>query len=293
MTSSHGRKSRARERAAARVPRTLPPTRAPSTSTTPARPTRTSSRPSPSGGEWKPRRTCELRPGWSARAALFEPLRWRRPRKVFVNSMSDIGHARVPTEFVARAFATMALAPQHQFQVLTKKPRRLRRLLESQKFVDAVWTEMERLSEDDAVPLARPVREDVRKRAANWNALSSWPLPNVWIGTSIESDEYCWRADELRGIPAAVRFLSLEPLLGPVPSLELSRIDWVIVGGESGPAHRALDLAWVRDIRDQCVDLRVALFFKQVGGLTSKAGCRLLDGRTWDEYPATADVVGV
>jgi protein gp37 len=225
--------------------------------------------------------------------ALFEPLRWRRPRKVFVNSMSDIGHARVPAGFVARTFATMALAPQHQFQVLTKRPRRLRRLLESQKFVDAVWTEMEGLSEDDAVPLARSVREDVRKRVANWNALSSWPLPNVWIGTSIESDEYCWRADELRGIPAAVRFLSLEPLLGPVPSLELSQIGWVIVGGESGPAHRALDLAWVRDIRDRCVDLRVALFFKQVGGLTPKAGGRLLDGRTWDECPATADVVGV
>ena len=133
----------------------------------------------------------------------------------------------------------------------------------------------------------------MRKRAANWNALSSWPLPNVWIGTSIESDEYCWRADELRGIPAAVRFLSLEPLLGPVPSLELSRIDWVIVGSESGPAHRALDLAWVRDIRDRCVNLRVALFFKQVGGLTPKAGGRLLDGRTWDEYPATTDLVGV
>ncbi|MDQ1051981.1 DUF5131 family protein [Streptomyces sp. V4I2] len=225
--------------------------------------------------------------------ALFEPLRWRRPRKVFVNSMSDIGHARVPTEFVVRTFATMALAPQHQFQVLTKRPRRLRHLLESQKFVDAVWTEMERLSADDAVPLSRLVREGVRKRVANWNALSSWPLPNVWIGTSIESDEYCWRADELRGVPAAVRFLSLEPLLGPVPSLELSRIDWVIVGGESGPAHRPLDLAWVRDIRDRCVDLRVSLFFKQVGGLTPKAGGRLLDGRTWDEYPATADVVGV
>ncbi|QKV97206.1 phage Gp37/Gp68 family protein [Streptomyces sp. NA02950] len=224
--------------------------------------------------------------------SLFDPLRWRRPRKVFVNSMSDIGHARVPREFVARIFATMALAPQHQFQVLTKRPRRLRYLLESQKFVDAVWVEMERLSTDGAVPLPRPVREDVRKRVANWGALSPWPLSNVWVGTSIESDEYCWRADELRGIPAAVRFLSLEPLLGPVPSLELSGIDWVIVGGESGSAHRPLDLAWVRDIRDRCVELRVALFFKQVGGLTPKAGGRLLDGRTWDEYPAAAAVVG-
>jgi protein gp37 len=211
---------------------------------------------------------------------------------VFVNSMSDIGHARVPTEFVFRTFATMALAPQHQFQVLTKRPRRLRHLLESQKFVDAVWAEMEQLSADDAVPLTRPLREDVHTRVANWNALSPWPLPNVWIGASIESDEYCWRADEPRGIPAAVRFLSLEPLPGPVPSLELSGIDWVIVGGESGPANRPLDLTWVRDIRDRCVDLQVALFFKQVGGLTPKAGGRLLDGRTWNEYPATADVTG-
>ena len=207
--------------------------------------------------------------------------------------MSDIGHARVSAEFVVRSFATMALAPQHQFQVLTKRPRRLRGLLESQRFVDALWTEMQRLSQDGAVLLARAVREDVRKRVAIWNALSSWPLPNVWIGTSIESDEYCWRADELWGTPAAVRFLSLEPLLGPVPSLELSRIDWVIVGGESGPAHRALDLACVGDIRGQCVDLRVSVFFKQVGGLTPKAGGRLLDGRTWDEYPDTVDVVGV
>jgi protein gp37 len=127
---------------------------------------------------------------------------------------------------------------------------------------------------------------------ANWNVLSPWSLPNVWIGTSIESDEYCWRADELRGVPAAVRFLSLEPLLGPVPSLELSGIDWVIVGGESGSAHRPLDWAWVRDIRDRCVDLRVAVFFTQVGGRTPKAGGRLLDGRSWDEYPATAAVEG-
>jgi hypothetical protein len=129
---------------------------------------------------------------------------------------------------------------------------------------------MERLSADDAIPLARLVHEDVRKRVANWNALSQWPLSNVWIGTSIESDEYCWRADELRDIPVAIRFLSLEPLLGSVPSLELSGIDWVIIGGESGSAHRPLDSAC--DIRDRCVDLRVALFFKQVGWLAPKAG---------------------
>jgi protein gp37 len=213
-------------------------------------------------------------------------LRWRRPRKVFVNSMSDIGHARVPTAFVARIFATMALGPQHQFQVLSKRPRHLRHLLESQTFVDAVWAEMERLSHDDTVPLARAVRENVRMHAANWNALSPWPLPNVWIGTSIESDEYCWRADEVRRTPAALRFLSLEPLLGPLPSLDLTEIDWVIVGGESGPDFRPLDLGWVRDLRDRCVSMRIPLFFKQIGGLTPKAGGRLLDGRTWDQYPA-------
>jgi len=112
-----------------------------------------------------------------------------------------------------------------------------------------------------------------------------WPLDNVWIGTSIESDEYSWRADELRRAPAAIRFLSLEPLLGPLPSLDLTGIDWVIVGGESGPEHRPLALDWARDIRDRCVDQGVALFFKQVGGRTPKAGGRQLDGRTWDQLP--------
>jgi protein gp37 len=213
--------------------------------------------------------------------ALTEPLRWRKPRLVFVNSMSDVGHVRISSDFVVRIFATMALAPQHQFQVLTKRPRRLRHLLNSQQFVDRVWAEMERLSADDTVPLARLVRQ----RVANWNALSPWPLRNVWIGTSIESDDYCWRADEVREVPAVVRFLSLEPLLGPLPSLDLTGIDWTIVGGESGPNHRPLELDWVRDIRDRCADQRIALFFKQVGGLTPKAGGRVLDGRTWDEFP--------
>lgn len=113
-----------------------------------------------------------------------------------------------------------------------------------------------------------------------------WPLPNVWVGTSIENDQYTWRAGELRRAPAAIRFLSLEPLLGPLPSLDLAGIDWVIVGGESGPDLRPLDLGWVRDLRDRCVSMQIPLFFKQIGGLTPKAGGRLLDGRTWDQYPA-------
>jgi protein gp37 len=210
--------------------------------------------------------------------ALAEPLRWRKPRKVFVNSMSDIGHARVPASFVARVFAVMALSPQHSFQVLTKRPRRLALMLGKDEF-----------REEQVRPAIEAMLQDRPELAARLDGAGrspfAWPVPNVWIGTSIESDEYCWRADELRRIPAAVRFLSLEPLLGPLPSLDLSEIDWVIVGGESGPDHRPLDLDWVRDLRDRCADLPTAMFFKQVGGVSPKAGGRILDGRTWDEFP--------
>ena len=213
--------------------------------------------------------------------ALSEPLGWRRPRKVFVNSMSDIGHAKVPLPFVAQVFAVMAVSPQHSFQVLTKRPRRLALALDKDGFRSGlVYPAIEQLLRD------RPGLAE-RLSVAGRDPFE-WPVPNVWLGTSIESDEYCWRADELRKAPAAVRFLSLEPLLGPLPSLDLIGIDWVIVGGESGPRHRPLDLDWVRDIRDHCLRDRVALFFKQVGGATPKAGGRLLDGRTWDEYPDDA-----
>jgi protein gp37 len=119
-------------------------------------------------------------------------------------------------------------------------------------------------------------------------AVTERQMPNVWVGTSIERDDYTWRADCLRQIPAAIRFLSLEPILGPLPSLSLDGIHWVIAGGESGPEHRAIDLAWVRDVRDRCASQDVAFFFKQVGGPTPKAGDRQLDGRTWDEMPALA-----
>jgi protein gp37 len=112
------------------------------------------------------------------------------------------------------------------------------------------------------------------------------PLPNVWVGTTVETDRYAWRADFLRRTPAAVRFLSLEPLLGPLPSLSLDRIDWVIAGGESGPGHRPPDPVWVRDIRDRCQQRGIPFFFKQWGGPTPKAGGRELDGRTWDQMPA-------
>lgn len=178
---------------------------------------------------------------------LETPLRWKRPRMVFVNSMSDLFHERVPPSYIQRVFDTMAAAHHHVFQVLTKRPGRMASIM-------------------------RQLQPDA--------------LPNVWLGASIETDHYTWRAGKVRDTPAAVRFLSLEPLLGPLPSLNLDGIDWVIVGGESGPRHRPIDLEWVRDIRDQSISRGVAFFFKQVGGRTPKAGGRWLDGRTWDEMPS-------
>lgn len=200
------------------------------------------------------------------------PLRWRRGRMVFVDSMSDLFHARVPAPWVADVFAVMAAARRHTFQVLTKRPGRAGSLLNDQALV-----------------------RQIRDRAAGKGlAVESWewPAPNIWIGASVETDAYTRRADDLRALPAATRFLSLEPLLGPLPSLDLTGIDWVIVGGESGPGHRPVDLAWVRDIRDRCLGSDVAFFFKQVGGHTPKAGGRELDGRTWDEMPKPAKTTG-
>lgn len=185
---------------------------------------------------------------------LDVPRTWKRPRIVFVNSMSDLFHERVPREYVERVFEVMADCQRHTFQVLTKRPGRMASLL-------------------------RHIRPD--------------PLPNVWLGTSIESDGYTWRADKVRETPAAVRFLSLEPLLGPLPSLSLQGIDWVIVGGESGPRHRPADPGWVRDLRDRCSAEGVAFFFKQWGGRTPKTGGRLLDGRTWDQMPSPRAVASL
>lgn len=213
--------------------------------------------------------------------ALLEPLRWRKPRKVFVNSMSDIGHARVPASFVARVFAVMAVCPQHSFQVLTKRPGRLASMLGRADFqTELVHPAVE-------APMRDRPELAVRLEQAGCDPFA-WPVPNVWIGTSIESDEYCWRADELRRVPAAIRFLSLEPLLGPLPSLDLTGIDWVIAGGESGPTRRPADPAWITHLRDQCLAADVPFFFKQWGGRTPKAGGRTLDGRTWDQYPGEA-----
>jgi protein gp37 len=233
--------------------------------------------------------------------AMTEPLRWRAPRKVFVNSMSDIGHARVGRPAQARIWAVMALTARHQFQVLTKRPRRLAAILADPAFLRQVGEVASGLMSSRPwrywqLDLGGQRLAGDSGRGGGWTTadidkgtlwLPPWPLPNVWIGTSIESDEYCWRADEIRQAPAAIRFLSLEPLLGPLPSLDLTGIHWVIAGGESGPRYRMPDLAWVRDIRDRCIDQHVPFFFKQVGGPSPKAGGRELDGRTWDQYPAT------
>ncbi|MDX2710105.1 phage Gp37/Gp68 family protein [Streptomyces sp. PA03-6a] len=176
--------------------------------------------------------------------ALHIPYGWKSPRTVFVNSMSDLFHARVPLDFVRQVFQVMADTPQHTYQVLTKRARRLRQVAPK----------------------------------------LDWP-DNVWMGVSVESEAELARVDDLRLVPAAVRFLSCEPLLGPLDGLDLEGIDWVIAGGESGPRHRPLDEAWVTGIRDACQKAQVAFFFKQWGGRTPKAGGRKLAGRTWDEMP--------
>lgn len=180
--------------------------------------------------------------------ALTIPQRWRKPRTVFVNSMSDLGHARVPREFVARVFAVMAATPQHTYQILSKRPERMARMLEGAK-LNGFW---------DAMVKELLLRTGRRGAVA-------WPLPNVWIGTSIELDEYAHRADRLRETPAAVRFISAEPLLGPLPNLDLTGIHWLIAGGESGPDARPMHPDWVRNLRDRCAAADVPFFFKQWG----------------------------
>lgn len=176
--------------------------------------------------------------------ALDVPRGWKRPRTVFVNSMSDLFHARVPLPFVRDVFAVMTETPQHTYQVLTKRSRRLRRVAD-------------RLE---------------------------WPR-NLWMGVSVENAEQLGRVADLRTVPAAVRFLSLEPLLGPVTGLDLDGMGWVIAGGESGPGHRPMEPDWVIEIRDACHAAGVPFFFKQWGGRSPTTGGRDLQGRTWDQLP--------
>jgi protein gp37 len=172
------------------------------------------------------------------------PLRWKAPKRIFVNSMSDLFHKDVPLEYIKQVFNVMERAEWHQFQILTKRADRLREL---------------------SVGLP-------------------WPS-NVWMGVSVENSEHVHRIDHLRSTAAAVKFLSLEPLLGPLSTLNLRGIDWVIVGGESGPGARPMEEKWVIDIRSQCTRAGVAFFFKQWGGVRKSLAGRTLQGRTYDEMP--------
>jgi protein gp37 len=177
--------------------------------------------------------------------ALSLPLQWKRSRLIFVNSMSDLFHEGVPDDYILKVFETIRNAPQHQFQILTKRAHR-----------------MASFSQNFTIP------------------------QNAWLGVSVENKKYISRIDHLRKAQARVRFLSVEPLLGPLGELDLEGIHWVIVGGESGWHARPLDVDWVREIRDQCVRKSVAFFFKQWGGRQKKKAGRILDGRTWDEMPS-------
>ncbi len=193
------------------------------------------------------------------------PLRWRTPRRVFVNSMSDLFHERVPDDFVDSVFGVMAVCqylgrdarPGHTFQVLTKRPERMRDYLSTDRRND--W----------AGPSAWYGGGIDPDGVSDATAFGPRALPNVWLGTSIENDRFVGRADALRETPAAVRFISAEPLLGPLPSLDLTGIDWLIVGGESGPGHRPMDPAWVRKLVHRADRAGVAVFVKQGSGRLS------------------------
>lgn len=181
------------------------------------------------------------------RSTLHAPPKWRQPRRVFVNSMSDLFHERVPVEFIEAVWSVMAEADWHQYQILSKRPERMLDVLNTPEFE---------------------------------------PLPHVWLGTSIEDSDHKFRLDSLRRVSASIRFLSIEPLLGPVGKLDLRGIHWVIVGGESGPKARRLDRRWVDEVYEQCRRQDVPFFFKQWGGTNKKSSGREYRGRTWNQYPA-------
>lgn len=173
-----------------------------------------------------------------AESVFDKPLQWKRPRRIFVNSLSDLFHPNVDDETIARVFAVMGMAEQHTFQCLTKRPQRMAKLLSSAAFKDQAMALRDDLAEERGI--------------SGLSLHHGWPLRNVHLGVSIESDKYAWRADHLRATPAAVRWISAEPLLGPLPSLDLTGIDWVVAGGESGPGARPMHPQWVRDLRDRC-----------------------------------------
>lgn len=175
---------------------------------------------------------------------LETPLRWKKPRTIFVNSMSDLFHDDVPLEYIQQVFDVMKQADWHRFQILTKRSERLFEI----------------------------------------SPLLPWPS-HVWIGVSVEQARYQFRIDHLRNVPSFIRFLSLEPLLGPLPNLDLDGIHWVIVGGESGPNARPIKREWVIEIREQCLAKNIPFFFKQWGGQNKKKSGRMLDGSVWDQMP--------
>lgn len=177
--------------------------------------------------------------------AIELPLRWRRPRKIFVNSMSDLFHESMPQDFLTNCFKVMKKADWHVYQILTKRPDRMLSFAEDYGEVPQ----------------------------------------HIWLGTSVELAMYKPRIEILKQIPAKVKFISFEPLLGPIGEVDLTGISWAIVGGESGPNHRPIERAWVREIHQTCKNQEVAFFFKQWGGRTPKSGGRILDGREWNEYP--------
>lgn len=181
---------------------------------------------------------------------LDRPLRWKKPRVIFVNSMSDLFHVDVPLEYIKRVFDVMKRAHWHQFQVLTKRAERVEEL----------------------------------SGQLEWS-------PNIWMGVSVERSDYLYRVDHLRRTGAKTKFLSCEPLLGPLSNMDLTDINWVITGGESGKGFRAIEEAWAVEIRDQCLAAKVPFFFKQWSGFHPKSEGRLLQGRTWDEMPRTVPVL--
>lgn len=188
---------------------------------------------------------------WTGRISLDEsalniPLRWRKPRMIFVNSMSDLFHPDVPIDYIKLVWASMAAAPQHTFQVLTKRPERMSEVL---------------------------------------NEIAPKPLPHVWLGTTVEDSAVLARLDALRATPSVIRFVSFEPLIGSVLNADLTDIHWAIVGGESGPRARTMNQKWVDEIRASCIASGTAFFFKQWGGKNKKAAGRTYLGRVWDEMP--------
>ncbi len=184
---------------------------------------------------------------------LNQPLDWKRPRRVFVNSMSDLFHKGVPPGFIDRVFETMESADWHTFQVLTKR--------------------------------SSLMRDYLQKRFA-----ARKPPGHIWFGVSVENAPALSRLRHLRAAPAGVRFVSFEPLIGPLGAIDLTGIDWAIVGGESGPGFRDVQAAWVREIRDQCLATDTAFFFKQWGGLRPISRGRILDGREWDQFPTNSQL---